>query len=197
MKQTNETMLGKGLQALSEIIEFLDINGYGKGSKAVTDARKTRDDIQAWLQRRKFTVVKCCHNCSHLNDELICCCPGAPQYKALIDDPCGDGCTDGFELSAAIAEEDIIRTAPENDDYYEADFPEWALCALVNDDPIENKDDEMTYCLWLDWMISEGYDTKSPEVTEDRNEFCVIPEFGLATSTVKVRFRKRKETMNQ
>ena len=56
---------------------------------------------------------------------------------------------------------------------------------------------DRTYCLWLDWMISEGYDTKSPEVTEDRNEFCVIPEFGLATSTVRVRFRKRKETMNQ
>ena len=197
MKQTDEIMLGLGLQALSEMIEFLDLNGYGKGSKAVADARKTRDDIQAWLQRRKFTVMKCCHNCSHLNDELICCCPGAPKYKALIDDPCGDGCTDGFELSGSIAEEDIVRNTPEDDDYYEADFPEWAICALVYGDHFEDKDDEMTYNIWLDRMIAEGYDMLSPEVTDDRNEFCSVPEFGLATSTVKVRFRKRKETRNQ
>lgn len=197
MKQTDETMLGLGLKALSEMIEFLDLNGYGKESKAVADARKTRDDIQAWLQRRKFTVVKCCHNCSHLNDELICCCPIAPQYEAFIEDPCGDGCTDGFELSVTLDEEDIIRTALEDDDYYEADFPEWALCALVNGDPLENEDDAKTYDVWLKDMISKGYNMVSPEVTDDRNEFCSIPEFGLATSTVKVRFRKRKGTVNQ
>ena len=197
MKQTDETMLGLGLQALSEMIEFLDLNGYGKGSKEVADARKTRNDIQAWLQRRKSTVVKCCHNCSHLNDELICCRPCSPKYKALINDPYGDVCTDCFELSGTIAEEDIIRTNPENDDYYEADFPEWALCALVNGDHFEDNDDEMAYNIWLDRMISDGYDMLSPEVTEDRNAFCSVPEFGLATSTVKVRFRKRKETRNQ
>ena len=192
-EQSDETMLGLGLQALSELTELIDLNGLFKESKAVADARKTRDDIQAFLQRRKFTVVKCCHNCSHLNDELVCCCPGAPQYKALIDDPCGDGCTDGFELSGSLAEEDIIRTAQDDDDYYyEADFPEWALCALVNGDHFEDKDDEMTYNIWLDRMISEGYDMLSPEVTEDRNDFCSVPEFGLATSTVKVRFRKRR-----
>lgn len=191
-EQTDETMLGLCLQALSEMIEFLDLNGYGKGSKAVADARKTRDDIQAWLQRRKFTVVKCCRNCSHLNDAQVCCCPSAPQFQAEIDDPYGDGCEDGFELSATLAEEDIIRTAPEDDDYYEVDFPEWALCALVNGDPIEDDEDEKTYKAWLDDMIANGYDMLSPEVTEDRNEFCSVPEFGLATSTVKVRFRKRR-----
>ena len=80
----------------------------------------------------------------------------------------------------------------QSDEYYEADFPEWALCALVNGNHFEDKDDEMTYNIWLDRMISEGYDMLSPEVTEDRNDFCSVPEFGLATSTVKVRFRKRR-----
>ena len=42
-------------------------------------------------------------------------------------------------------------------------------------------------------MLANGYDKVSPNVTEDRNEFCANPAFGLATSTVKVRFRKRKE----
>ena len=195
-EQTGETMLGLGLQALSELIELIDLNGLFKESKAVADARKTRDDIQAFLQRRKFTVVKCCRNCSHLNDAHVCCCPDAPQFQAEIDDPCGDGCTEGFELSGSLAEEDIIRTAPDDDDYYEADFPEWALCALVNGDPLEDKDDEMTYNIWLDRMISEGYDMLSPEVTDDRNEFCCVPEFGLATSTVNVRFRKKKKESN-
>ena len=55
-EQSDETMLGLGLQALSEMIEFIDLNGYGKGSKAVADARKTRDDIQAWLQRLKSSA---------------------------------------------------------------------------------------------------------------------------------------------
>ena len=166
-EQSDETMLGLGLQALSELIELIDLNGLFKESKAVADARKTRDDVQAWLQRMKFTVVKCGRNCSHLNDKHACCCPDAPHLQVETDDPCGDGC-------------------------YEADFPEWALCALVNGDHFEDKDDEMTYNIWLDRMISEGYDMLSPEVTEDRNDFCSVPEFGLATSTVKVRFRKRR-----
>lgn len=197
MNTTEETMLGLGLQALSELIELIDLNGLFKESKAVADARKTRDDIQEFLRRRKYTVVKCCHNCSHLNDERICCCTVSPRFEDEIYDLCGDGCVEGFELSDTLDEEDIILTSPEDDDYYEADFPEWALCALVYGDPFDNDEDEKTYKAWLDDMIARGYDMLSPEVTEDRYEFCTIPEFGLATSTVKVRFRKRKETTNQ
>lgn len=58
-------------------------------------------------------IVKCCWNCSHLNDELVCCCPDAPQFEAEIDDPSGDGCDAGFELSCTLSDEDILRESQE------------------------------------------------------------------------------------
>lgn len=74
------------------------------------------------------------------------------------------------------------------------DFPEWALPYLVNGDASGLEDSDLLLVgEWLQGMLEEGYSGLDYEVTEDRNEFCPHPEFGLACSTVKVMFFKRKE----
>lgn len=76
-------------------------------------------------------------------------------------------------------------------DYYECDFPDWALCYLVNDDPSALSDEDKAEAdAFLDGLVRKGYRTAYPEVTEDKNEFCPYPAFGKACGTVKVRFRK-------
>ncbi len=77
-------------------------------------------------------------------------------------------------------------------DYVEVDFPDWALCSLVNGDPIDDADDREAYDAWEKSMLSCGYDLLSPDVLDDHNEFCSRPEFGLACGTTKVRFFKKK-----
>ena len=78
-------------------------------------------------------------------------------------------------------------------DYYECDFPDWALCTLVNGDPLEDAADLEAYDAWEQQMLEQGYDLIGFHVTDDHNEFCAHPEFGLACGTTKVRFFKKKE----
>ena len=77
-------------------------------------------------------------------------------------------------------------------DYAEVDFPDWALCALVNGDPIDDADDREAYDAWEKSMLSCGYDLLSPDVLDDHNGFCAHPAFGLACGTTKVRFFKKR-----
>lgn len=78
-----------------------------------------------------------------------------------------------------------------NDDYYECDFPNWALSYLVNNDPSAlTSTDQADVDAFLGQLTEEGYDTVSPCVTDDTNEFCAHPAFGGACDTTKVRFRK-------
>ena len=44
---------------------------------------------------------------------------------------------------------------------------------------------------FLGAVAGEGYDTVRPHVTDDVNEFCAHPAFGLACDTTKVRFYKK------
>lgn len=79
-------------------------------------------------------------------------------------------------------------------DYIEVDFPNWALCRLVNGDPIEDDADSRTFDRWEASMRADGWSMMDFDVTDDTNEFCPYPEFGLACDTTKVRFfRKRSE----
>lgn len=76
--------------------------------------------------------------------------------------------------------------------YRDVDFPDWALCTLVNGDPLENAEDRQSYDAWERRMLADGYDLLSPDVLDDRNEFCAHPEFGLGSGTTKVRFFKKE-----
>ena len=112
------------------------------------------------------------------------------------EDRVNEAVTDEFNIAYLTVDHIDYDVIEPDDNYYEVDFPEWAVCALVNGDPIEEEIDRRDYDRWVDIMLANGYDVVSPNVTEDRNEFCANPAFGLATSTVKVRFRKRKEEDN-
>lgn len=109
------------------------------------------------------------------------------------EDRVNEAVTDEFNIAYLTVDHIDYDVIEPDDNCYEVDFPEWAVCALVNGDPIEEEVDRRDYDRWVDVMLANGYDMMSPNVTEDRNEFCANPAFGLATSTVKVRFRKRKE----
>ena len=78
-------------------------------------------------------------------------------------------------------------------DFTVVDFPEWALCHLVNGDPLETADDINDFGAWEKRMVEQGYAMNDFEVLDDRNEFCANPAFGLAGSTTKVRFFKDME----
>lgn len=74
-------------------------------------------------------------------------------------------------------------------DYLEVDFPNWALSYLVNaDDSALTDEDKSEADRWLGEIHDAGYDTVGPHVTDDTNEFCAHPAFGLACDTTKVRF---------
>lgn len=75
--------------------------------------------------------------------------------------------------------------------YRTVKFPNWALCTLVNGDPLEDDGDRRVYESWEEDMLKAGYDLLSPDILDDCNEFCPCPEFGLACDTTKVRFFKR------
>lgn len=113
------------------------------------------------------------------------------------EDRVNEAVTDEFNIAYLTVDHIDYDVIEPDDNYYEVDFPEWAVCALVNGDPIEDAEDSAAYAAWRDGMLAKGYDMLSPNVTEDRNEFCANPAFGLATSTVKVGFRKRKEKDNE
>lgn len=77
-------------------------------------------------------------------------------------------------------------------DYYECEFPNWALSYLVNDDPSALSDEDKAGAdAFLESVAGKGHDTVSPHVTDDVNEFCAHPAFGLACDTTKVRFYRR------
>ena len=77
------------------------------------------------------------------------------------------------------------------DKYIDVDFPEWAITLLeYGDESGVTRADAKLFNDWHADMIIDGY--SSHEVTDDRNEFCSHPAFGLATSTVRVRFIKRR-----
>ena len=78
-------------------------------------------------------------------------------------------------------------------DFTVVDFPEWALCHLVNGDPLETAEDINDFGAWERRMVEQGYAMNDFEVLDDRNEFCANPAFGLAGSTTKVRFFKDRE----
>ena len=61
---------------------------------------------------------------------------------------------------------------PAADDYYECDFPDWALCTLIYGDPLEDTADREAYEAWEQQMLSDGYDLLSPDVRDDHNEFA-------------------------
>lgn len=78
-------------------------------------------------------------------------------------------------------------------DYYECDFPNWALTYLVNNDPSAlSNEDKADADAFLDSLVIEGYDVVRSHVTDDVNGFCAHPAFGLACDTTKVRFYKRR-----
>lgn len=77
-------------------------------------------------------------------------------------------------------------------DYIEVDFPNWALCCLVNGDPIEDDADLLTFERWEASMRAEGWSLLDFDVTDDTNGFCRNPAFGLACDTTKVRFFRKK-----
>lgn len=87
---------------------------------------------------------------------------------------------------------DIADVSWTDREYVTVDFPDWALCTLVNGDPLEDIVDKKSYGDWAKSMLDAGYDLLAPDVLDDHNEFCVIPEFGLGCRTTKVRFFKRK-----
>lgn len=63
-------------------------------------------------------------------------------------------------------------------------IPNWAMTYLMNSDatgldPSEVKEVDR----WWKGMTEEGYSVISP--TDDTNEFCAYPEFGLACDTTK------------
>lgn len=78
-------------------------------------------------------------------------------------------------------------------DFTVVDFPEWALCTLVNGDPLESAEDINDYGAWEKRMVGQGYSMNDFEILDDRNEFCANPAFGLAGATTKVRFFKDRE----
>lgn len=47
-------------QHLSQLIEFLDVNGYGQKSAAVRDAREFEERYLKYVRSRR-----CCMNCAH------------------------------------------------------------------------------------------------------------------------------------
>ncbi len=66
----------------------------------------------------------------------------------------------------------------------EYDIPTWAICALVNGDPIYDDDDERLFNQWDDNEFSGG--VFSFNVSDEVEEFNIDPEFGLPCETVKV-----------
>lgn len=114
------------------------------------------------------------------------------------EDRVNEAVTDEFNIAYLTVDHIDYDVIEPDDNYYEVDFPEWAVCVLVHGDPSSlTSKDVVDYIGWRDGMLAKGYDVLSPNVTEDRNEFCANPAFGLATSTVKVRFRKRKDKDNE
>ena len=73
---------------------------------------------------------------------------------------------------------------------YTVDFPQWALCQLINGDDSSLSDDEidMISDFQYNWNVAAknmgGHVVFSP--TGETNEFCRFPEFGLACATEKL-----------
>ena len=73
--------LGMSLQHLSQLIEFIDVNGYGQKSEAVREAREFEGRYLKYVRSRR-----CCMNCvfckpddgalhvGRIDDPLVCTC---------------------------------------------------------------------------------------------------------------------------
>lgn len=73
-----------------------------------------------------------------------------------------------------------------------ADIPNWALSYLIYDDATGLSEEDKNICdEWWCAMRADGYLTVSP--TDETNEFCAYPEFGLACDTTKCEIIKWKE----
>lgn len=77
-------------------------------------------------------------------------------------------------------------------DWYDAQFPNWGMCYLVNGDrsALTDEDAKMVDD-FAATMREEGY--TEMRVTDDVNEFCAHPEFGLACDTTRIRYYKPME----
>lgn len=75
-------------------------------------------------------------------------------------------------------------------DWYDADFPNWALSYFVNGDSSALTEEEIREVdTWVDGMRRDGYVDET--ITDDTNEFCAHPAFGLGSDTTRVRFYKK------
>lgn len=74
-------------------------------------------------------------------------------------------------------------------DWRDENFPNWALCYFVNGDGSSLTDEEMRQVDdFVSRMRDNGYTLDT--VTDDTNEFCAHPAFGLGSDTTRVRFYK-------
>lgn len=71
------------------------------------------------------------------------------------------------------------------------DFPEWAVCHIVNgDDEGLSDGDKALIRTWVEQNVSPMAGCSVD--TEKRNEFCSHPEFGLACATYPATFLVRR-----
>lgn len=73
------------------------------------------------------------------------------------------------------------------EDSFECQFPEWALAYLEygESDGLSAEDVRLAD-QWLGEAVAGGF--VAWDITDDRNEFCANPAFGLPTSTTRVVF---------
>lgn len=68
--------LGMSLQHLSQLLEFIDVNGYGQKSEAVREAREFEGRYLKYVKSRR-----CCMNC------VFCKTDDRALHVGRIDDP--------------------------------------------------------------------------------------------------------------
>lgn len=112
--------------------------------------------------------------------------------------PAGDTLSDD-DVRAAVREKFGLQYLTVGDvkwtkfKYMDVDFPEWAVPALANGEPLERASDINDYVDWARAMRSAGYSLVDFDVLGYRNEFCSHPAFGLGCATEKIRFFRKQE----
>lgn len=142
---------------------------------ALRDAADEMEDAIDWMQRR--------------------------DGHGFVEVPDGN-VTDGAVADAVAASEGFkyLKVTDVNWTDWEfitLDFPNWALCTLVNGDPLESDEDKRAYDAWEAEMKEHGYSLLNFDVLDDTNDFCPYPAFGLACDTTRVRFFKKRGNGNE
>lgn len=98
----------------------------------------------------------------------------------------------GPSIQLMFDESKLMNESDEPDDFYEGDFPAWALDYVVNCEiGSVSRSEKQMIDGWFATMHEHGYDTTMISYGEDEY-FSSRPEFGLACDCVSVKVHKAK-----